>query len=158
MVKTTKQARSAKTTTAKRNRTDPTDADVKLYWKLRRSGPAMTEAQVDKIERIEQDPKNHMWRRAALAFLLMPCEELFSRIDSSDREVAVVFAESAQGIRDYTSSLRELARILEIASTRIELGLCKRDDYYDVLADAKVERRKASKRLASRNKAGAVHA
>jgi hypothetical protein len=149
MAKTTKQR------SPKRNRTDSAGADVKLYWKLRRSGPAITEAELDQIELTEQDPKNHMWRRAALAFLLMPCEQLFSKIDS-DREAAVVFAESAQGIRDYTSSLRELARILEIASTRIELGLCKRDDYYDVLAEAKVER-KASKRLARRNNAGVAH-
>jgi hypothetical protein len=54
---------------------------------------------------------------------------------------------AAKGIRGYTLSLRELARILDVAQARIEIGLCKRDDYDDVLAEAKVGR-KTSKRLA----------
>jgi hypothetical protein len=135
--KTAKQRRPAKRSS--------TDFEEKLYRKLRRSGPYLTEAQVDKIEQTEQDPRNHVWRRTALAFLRMPCEELFGKIDA-DHETAVVLAEAAKGIRGYTLSLRELARILDVAQARIEVGLCGRDDYDEVLAEAKVER-KASKRF-----------
>jgi hypothetical protein len=41
---------------------------------------------------------------------------------------------------------------LRVAALRIEIGLCKRDDYDEVLAEAKVEP-KASKRLARRKTA-----
>jgi hypothetical protein len=90
---------------------------------------------VAEIEQTEQDPRNHAWRRVALAFLQMPCEELFGKIDA-DYKTAVRLAEAAKGIRGYTSSLRELARILDVAQARIEIGLCKRDDYDEVLAEA----------------------
>jgi hypothetical protein len=145
--KTAKQRRPAKRSS--------TDFEERLYRKLRRSGPFLTDAQVDEIEQTEQDPRNHTWRRAALAVLRMPCEELFGKIDAA-HETAVVLAETAKGIRGYTSGLRELARILDVAQVRIEIGLCKRDDYDEVLAEAKVER-KASKRLSHRNAAEAPH-
>ena len=135
----------AKPSIAKRNRTSPTDPDAKLYLKIRRCGPAITKARADEIEQTEQNPESHMWRRAALGFLCMPCEELFGKIET-DRKTAVIVAEAAHGIRDYTKGLRALANCLEGAQVRIEVGLCKRDDYYDVLAEAKVEQ-KASKRL-----------
>jgi hypothetical protein len=87
MAKSTKTAKQRHP--AKRS---STDFEEKLYRKLRRSGPFLTDAQVDEIEQIEQDPRNHAWRRAALAFLQMPCEELFGQIDA-DRKTAVVCAE-----------------------------------------------------------------
>jgi hypothetical protein len=83
--------------------------------------------------------------------LRMPCEELFGKIDAA-HETAVVLAETAKGIRGYTLGLRELARILDVAQARIEIGLCKRNDYDEVLAEAKVER-KTIKRLSRRKTA-----
>ena len=140
-----------KTTKRRPAKRSSTDFEEKLYRKLRRSGPALTEAQVDKIEQTEQDPRNHAWRRTALALLCMPCEELFGKIDA-DHKTAMVLAEAANGIRRYTLSLRELARILDIAQVRIEIGLCGRDDYDEVLAEAKIER-KTGKRFTRRNTA-----
>jgi hypothetical protein len=87
--------------------------------------------------------------------LRMPCEELFGKIDAA-HETAVVLAETAKGIRGYTLGLRELARMLDVAQARIEIGLCARDDYDEVLAEAKIER-KASKRPSRQNTAEAPH-
>jgi hypothetical protein len=144
MARTTKQAK----------RTAPTDPDEKLYWKMRRCGPAITRAQAYKFEKMEQDPARHQWRRAAFAILSMPCEELFGKIDG-DRKTAVVLAGTAQGIRDYAKAVQAMDEFLHVAQLRIEIGLCKRDDYDEVLAEAGVER-KVGKRL-SASKARVAH-
>ena len=132
------------------------DRAEKLYLKMRRAGPAITRAQAYKFEKMEQDPTRHAWRRAAFAILSMPCEELFGKIDS-DREAAVALAATAQGIRDYAKAVQAMDEFLRVAAFRIDVGLCKRDDYDEVLAEAKVER-KASKRLSRRNAAEVSHA
>jgi hypothetical protein len=41
---------------------------------------------------------------------------------------------------------RELLHIVDSAQVRIEIGLCKRDDYRDIFVEAKVEP-KTSKRI-----------
>jgi hypothetical protein len=145
----------AKPSIAKRTRTSPTDSDEKLYWEIRRCGPTMTNAQAEKFERDDQDPKRHAWRRVAFSFLCMPCEDFFGKIET-DRGFAVACAESAEGIRNYVARLRKLAEVLDVAQARIETGLCKRDDYEEVFAKANLEP-KASKRLSRLSTARAAH-
>jgi hypothetical protein len=137
MVKPTK-ARPAK-------RKSSADGAEKMYLKMRRAGPAITRAQACKFEKMEQDPTRHQWRRAAFAILSMSCEELFGKIDA-DREAAVALAATAQGIRDYAKAVQAMDEFCRVAAFRIDIGLCKRDDYDEVLAEAKVER-KTGKRL-----------
>ena len=106
-----------------------------LYRKCRRAGPSMTDAEVEETEHTLNDPRRHMWRRAAFGVLSMSGEELFSKIEA-DRESAVVFAEMAVGIRDYSKDMRGLADLLDSAHVRIELGLCPREDCRTVRAEA----------------------
>lgn len=127
------------------------DEAEKMYLKMRRVGPAITRAQAYKFEKMEQDPGRHVCRRAAFAILSMSCEELFGKIES-DREAAVALAAAAQGIRDYDKAVLAMDEFCRVAVFRIEIGLCKRDDYDEVLAEAKIER-KASKRLSRQNRA-----
>jgi hypothetical protein len=143
---------------AKRKCTNAGERDArdaqKLYRQIK-TMPALKGSDVEKIESAAMNPKNHMWRRAALGILAMPPGELFRKIET-DREAAVLFAEAAQGIREYLAVERELLRVVDSAQIRVEIGLCKRDDYEEIFVDAKVER-KASKRLSRPNRAGAAH-
>jgi hypothetical protein len=123
--------------TTKRKRSE-VDAE-RLYRKVRRSPPPMTNAEVEETEHALNDPRRHLWRRGAFGVLSMSGEELFSKIEAADRKGAVVFAEIAIGVGDYVSNMRGILDLLESAQVRIELSLSAREDCEAVRAAAEKE-------------------
>jgi hypothetical protein len=120
---------------AKRKRVNAGEA---LYRKLRRAGPGLSDADVSELEGSLNDPRQHIWRRAAFGTAMMSGKDLFGKIEA-DRESAVVFAEMAIGVRDYVKRVRALADLIDMEQVRIELALCAREDCEEVRAEAKKE-------------------
>jgi hypothetical protein len=62
--------------------------------------------------------------------------DLFGKVEA-DRETAVLFGEVAVGIGHYLKRMRALIEVLEVAQHRIELALCAREDWKQIVAEAK---------------------
>ena len=91
---------------------------------------------------IEQDMGSNQpwgpWRRVGLAFLTRSGEQLIESVES-DRDSAVAMAAAVNGTKDYAERLRELAKLMDTASTRLRMALCWRDDMEEIFQDAEAE-------------------
>ena len=96
----------------------------------------------DVLGEIEQDMGSNQpwgpWRRVGLAFLTRSGEQLIESVES-DRDSAVAMAAAVNGTKDYAERLRELAKLMDTASTRLRMALCSRDDMEEIFQDAEAE-------------------
>lgn len=124
-------------TTTKRKHREP-ESEEALYRRVRAMPAAFTEAQVIQMEALFGEDRQGPARRAALAVLAQPCEQLFGRIES-DRAAAVALAGVRVSITDYLVYLAAVVDTMKAAELRLTLGLCGRDDMDAVIADARKE-------------------
>jgi hypothetical protein len=110
----------------------------RLFQKAKRAPAPMTKEQIEEIEDRELDARRHTWRRVAMGTLIMSGPDLFGKVEA-DREAAVLFGEVAVGVGHYLKRMRALIEVLEVAQNRIELALCARDDWKQIIAEAKRE-------------------
>ena len=99
----------------------------------------------DEIAQIEKVFGHNMpfgpWRRSALASLSRSGRQLIEAIEN-DRKAALALAAAELGIENYASRLRDLADLMDKASTRIVVALVWREDMTEILAEAKAENEK----------------
>lgn len=94
-----------------------TDAEVMAIFEgVITCEPAITDAQVDEIERDCQDPIQAVGRRIGL-LLAAQRGKWFKKL-SEDKEMAQPFAESLPCVDDYIKRMRALADLLEMGHTR----------------------------------------
>jgi hypothetical protein len=130
MVKTKRNTKPAKT---KRKGKSPGSWDDKFVSKLLKEPPVLTDKQVSGIEhKIQRDA----YRRTALVFLAKPFKEMAEKF-AKDRKGAVAFADVAYGARAMAQRYKSLSDLLESASMRIEVALCSREDFREVLEEGK---------------------
>ncbi len=96
----------------------------------------------DVLGEIEQDMGSNQpwgpWRRVGLAFLTRSGKQLIESVEG-DRDGAVAMAAAVNGTGDYAERLRELAKLMDTASTRLRMALCWRDDMEEIFQDAEAK-------------------
>lgn len=121
-------------------------ADEQPYYDLKAQPPQLTKSQSQNIDRTYLEDANGWARRMALATLTMGGGEIIERIET-DREAAVLFAQTQLHIDDYVRRLDQLREILHAADMRLMVALCARDDMESVIAEAKAMVEASSREL-----------
>jgi hypothetical protein len=140
--RTQSASKQAKRAPAQKN----TDAELRLYQKLRRAPAAFSREDMHAMETAYQKhafgPEGFApYRRSILFFLSMPAKKVFDGI-RDDREEAVAFADALLGARAYVEWLRAVTETMVAGITRLEIALCAREDMDEVIAEAeKTEKR-----------------
>ena len=101
--------------------------------------PLITDQVLDQIENdMGRNQPWGPWRRTGLAFLTRSGSQLIEAVED-ERDAAVAIAYAMGGIKDYAEKLRQLADLMDKASTRLRVALCWRDDCNDILKEAETE-------------------
>jgi len=107
----------------------------RLWAKIEREkAPCLTASAVEAIEQFAQN--SGVARRIALAYLGRVWNETAHEIESN-RDSAVAMARASDDIAFTAAKYRELADLMDTASTRIKVALCARSDMDAVLSEAK---------------------
>ena len=127
----------------KRTPVSAADADEKLYEEFRKQPAQLTVEQMGEIEkRLREDASGPEgacpYRRAALASLTSSMQRLMDSV-IDDVEGAQVLANVAVCAKLYADRLNSLVEMLKVASARIEVALCVREDATTILEMARAE-------------------
>ncbi len=115
------------------------EIDLKILDDFEAQPSQITDEEIAQIEKVfGRNLPFGPWRRSALASLSRSGRQLIEAIEN-DRKAALALAAAELGIENYANRLRDLADLMDKASTRILVTLAFREDMTEIRAEAKAE-------------------
>ncbi len=115
------------------------EIDLKILDDFEAQPSQITDDEIAQIEKVfGRNQPFGPCRRVALASLGRSGRQLIEGIEN-DRKTALAVAAAELGIKNYANRLRDLAEMMDKASTRILVALAFREDMTEIRAEAKAE-------------------